>query len=372
MFQIEMLAAGHGDSLLITYGDPATPHHVLIDGGPYYAYQNQQLVEQQTVSKRIQQIADRNRPLELLVITHIDADHIEGVVKLLANRPSHLEIKDVWFNAWRHLTPRPADLLGPIHGEMVSALLQQANIPWNRAFGGSAVVVASGQPLPVISLVGGMQLTLLSPTRAILADLSHEWATTLRKAGLDPDSPEQALERLKKSRLRPDDLLGEPSIDIDGLAEEPFRSDSELPNGSSIAFIAEFEGKSCLLAGDAHASVLEDSIRTLLHEQGIVRLHLDAFKLPHHGSKKNLGPALLKLLECERYLVSTNGNYFGHPDRQTIARIIVNGSPNPVLYFNYRTKENTIWDDANLKRQYRYQVIYGDEEHGGLTVDLGC
>ena len=33
-----MLAAGHGDALLVEYGDPAKPRRILVDGGPYYAY----------------------------------------------------------------------------------------------------------------------------------------------------------------------------------------------------------------------------------------------------------------------------------------------------------------------------------------------
>ena len=33
MFKIEMLPAGHGDSLWIEYGDPRCPHRILVDGG---------------------------------------------------------------------------------------------------------------------------------------------------------------------------------------------------------------------------------------------------------------------------------------------------------------------------------------------------
>jgi beta-lactamase superfamily II metal-dependent hydrolase len=369
MYRIEMLPAGHGDGLLITYGDEAMPHYVLIDGGPFYAYRNARLEEQPTLSKRIRRVVDEGGSLELMVVTHIDADHIESPVRLLGSRPPDLAIGDIWFNAWKHLRPQATDRLGPLQGEMLSALIGQQRLPWNAAIGGGAVATTDDEPLAQITLPGGMRLTLLSPTVHALAALSCEWKRELAKAGLDPDSPDKALERLKTSRLKPDDYLGAPAVDVARLAEEPFEGDSGLANGSSIAFVAEYEGKRCLFAGDAHAPTLRRSINRLLVGSGATRLRLDAFKIPHHGSKNNLNAELLDLIECPRYLVSTNGSIFGHPDRAAIARIIVQGG-DPVLCFNYRSKENAVWDDAALQEQYRYQTRYGDEMLGGLIIDL--
>jgi hypothetical protein len=251
---------------------------------------------------------------------------------------------------------------------MLSALIQRKELPWNRAFGGAAVALKPQTPLPVVELPGGLRLTLLSPTAAGLADLSVEWARVLLKEGLDPDSPDEALERLKASRLRPDDLLGAEEIDVASLAARPFNSDDGLPNGSSIAFLAEYEGKRCLFAGDAHAPVLQDSIETLLRQEDAARLRLDTFKISHHGSKNNLSAGLLNLLRCKRYLVSTNGAIFHHPDREAIARIIARGGE-PVLCFNYRSEESAVWDDAELREEHGYVTAYGDEE-GGLVIEL--
>jgi beta-lactamase superfamily II metal-dependent hydrolase len=371
MFRIEVLPAGHGDSILVTYGPPDAPHYVLIDGGPYYVYRDKKFAERKTLSQRLQKLIDVGSPLELLVITHVDADHIEGAVKLLANKPPSLDIHDVWFNAFPHLAPQPPAVLGPLHGEMLSALIQQEDLRWNAAFGGKAVAVNPDEPVPVAVLPGGLRLTLLSPTPAELAELGKVWEQVLHAEGLDPDSPEEALERLKKSkRLKPYVLAAEERPDVETLAEEPFESDTSEANGSSIAFIAEFEGKRCLFAGDAHSTVLEASVEKLLSEQGRARLPLDAFKIAHHGSKSNLSPDLLELLECQRYLVSTNGNYFDHPDQEAIARIIVHGGDQPALYFNYRCEENAVWDGAILKGDYGYQTVYPQEKQQGLTIDL--
>ncbi|BBX66544.1 ComEC/Rec2 family competence protein [Mycolicibacterium psychrotolerans] len=68
MFSVEMLPAGHGDCLWIEYGDPV--RRVLVDGGPYYSYKH--------LRARIERLDPTDRHFELLIITHVDADHIEG------------------------------------------------------------------------------------------------------------------------------------------------------------------------------------------------------------------------------------------------------------------------------------------------------
>jgi beta-lactamase superfamily II metal-dependent hydrolase len=373
VFKVEVLPAGHGDSLLVAYGEPDAPHHILIDGGPYYTYNDGAFAKRTTLSKRVQKLIKAGHSLDLLVITHIDADHIEGAVKLLANWPKNLKIEEVWFNAWQHLKQDADDLLGPVQGEMLSALIQKRGLDWNQALSGKAIAVTPDHTLRSVELSGGMKLTLLSPTPVELAALRRTWETELRTAGLDPDSPEAALERLKKDpRLRPDDiddLLGERRLDVEALAEASFESDASPANGTSIAFIAAFEGKRCLFAGDAHPTVLEASIRQWLHERSESSLRLDAFKLAHHGSKNNLSPELLELVECKRYLVSTNGRYFAHPDEEALARIVVRGGE-PVLCFNYRTDKSAAWDDAGLKHDYGYQTVYREERAGCLIVEL--
>jgi beta-lactamase superfamily II metal-dependent hydrolase len=374
MFRIEMLPAAHGDCLLLTYGEPGDLHHVLIDGGPYYRYQNKKIVKQTTLLKRLQQLVDAGGSLEALVITHIDADHIEGIVKLLGQKLAGLEIQHVWFNNWDHLLEKPT-VLNPLEGEMLSALIKTEQIrtkrlSWNGAFGGKAVAVQPGGGLPEKILEGGLRLTLLSPTHAKLAELANVWEKELRKEGLDPDCPDEALERLKKNkRLKPAVLAEAELPDVETLAEEPFECDTSEPNGSSIAFIAEYGGKRCLFAGDAHPTVLESSIRRLPAAQRKPRLKLDAFKVPHHASKANVSSDLLELLNCQHYLISTNGDYFAHPDREAIARIIVHGGDQPVLHFNYCSPENGIWANESLKDTFGYQTKYGQKELG-LIVDL--
>jgi len=90
-----------------------------------------------------------------------------------------------------------------------------------------------------------------------------------------------------------------------------------------------------MFLGDAHSPVLVDAIKRLLAKRGEEKLVLDAVKLPHHGSRNNVSRELIELLDCRRFLISTNGNIFEHPDAESIARIIKYGGRAPDIYFNY-------------------------------------
>jgi hypothetical protein len=192
----------------------------------------------------------------------------------------------------------------------------------------------------------------------------------VQKAGLDPDSPEKALKKLEKDRhLLPHDVLGT-AVPVPALAAAPFKPDDAPANGSSIAFLAEFEGKSALFAGDAHPTVLETCLRELLGRRGEEKLQLDAFKIPHHGSKYNLSAGLLALIDCSRYLVSTNGDYFNHPDAEAIARVIIDGGEQPDIFFNYKTEQNSCWGESSLMRRYKYRAIYPKAGQSIMALDL--
>src|SRR5262249_9922515 len=193
---------------------------------------------------------------------------------------------------------------------------------------------------------GGMTLTLLSPRPAEIAKLKPIWTRELKKYGLEPGA------RVDYSRF----LRGTPSssTDVDELADTPFAGDKGAPNGTSIAVLAEFAGASALLAADAHAPVLVESIRKLSATRGGGRLRVDVYKASHHASQNNVSTELIEALDCRRYIVSTNGDHFCHPDRQAIGRIIKYGGPGASLYFNYKTKYNQIWAQPNLQEKYGY------------------
>jgi hypothetical protein len=350
MLRIEMLAAGHGDALCIDYGDPIEPHRLLIDGGARSAATRTLVWDRLTAG---------SRGLELLVVTHIDADHITGILNVLKDPSARFTPRDVWFNGWDHL---PTDVLGAMQGEALSAAIRARRLPWNEDFGTRAVQVPDDGPLPVIRLPGGMELTVLSPTERQLAALRPVWKKEVEAAGLVPGVAAE------EPAVQPD-ILGERPMAPEDLARQPFREDPSEANGASIAMLAEFEGKSLLLAGDAHAGVLGAGLERLALQRGVDRIRVDAFKLPHHGSKHNLSSEVLQLIDCCRFLCSTNGAIFGHPDPEALSRIVVDRRP-ASLEFNYRSETTQRWDSRRLRSRFEYQTVFPRTGEAGLVVDL--
>lgn len=343
-FRIEMLPAQHGDALWIEYGTARRTHRLLIDGGTIQTYPY--------LIQRLEQIPGNERFFELIVLTHVDADHIEGLLRLFADKPLPFAVDKVLFNGWRQME-RHHGLLGPMQGEFLSALLA-SRVPRAWDADGPGIVVPDSGPLPTFTLPGGMKLTLLSPSPAKLAAMAKEWKRGIDKAGIKPGDLEAAWDVLaKRKRFLPErGLLGSTPA-LDRLLKESFKPDQAKANGSSIAFLAEFGGKSALLLGDAHPQVVSDSLRRLCRARRTKVMKVDAVKLAHHGSKNNTDGNLLSLIDSPRYLISTSGAQFRHPDRSCIARVIKLGRARE-LVFNYRSEFTRLWLTPAAQLKYGY------------------
>lgn len=348
MFTIEMLPANEGDALWIEYGDPAAPFRILIDCGYKSTYR--------VVRDRLRQ--DDDLRLELFVLTHIDADHIAGAVPLVLDRLfTRKRVGDIWFNGYKHLT----DVMGVEQAEYFTRALKEKRLPWNKAFkGGPALADPAGKP---IELAGGMRITMLSPNRTQLRNLLKDWNKKLDQI-LTTSDAHTLEEHLAETpgRLQPD-VLGKPNVTQ--LAGRVFESDTKSPNGSSIAFLAEYKDgdkeKRVLFTGDAFSGVLENSLDELLRKRGSSRLRLDALKVSHHGSRKNTSSALLGRLNTQNYLISTNGSRsHHHPDDECISRLVHSQKHGVQLWFNYRSDYNKHWGNRRLEAKHKYTARYPD------------
>ncbi len=353
MFTIEMLPAQRGDCLWLTYGELPDLHHVLIDGGPSETIPT--LVPE--LERRLKALPGRSNRVELLVVTHIDTYHIQGIVSLLSDHARVKLFRDVWFNGFEHLG---GDTLGAPDGERLTAALQTQPSRWNKAFGGAAVVVPESGQLPVVKLRGGLELTLLSPTPASLARLAPKWQKECERAGLIPGKGAA----VPRSQQR-DDLLG---LDLDAAAARTFRGDRAEPNGSSIVFVASYGGKSVLCGADAHAGILETSLDRL----GPGPHRFTAVKINHHASKANTSRALLERIRSKHWLVSTDGARFHHPHVETLGRIVVT-QDKPVFHLNHVTDEphlQDLIDGAGDRYSVRLPRKIGSQHSAGLLVKL--
>jgi len=377
VFRIELLPARHGDCLLLSYGDAARPHRVLIDGGPIGAYG--------ALSARLAALPEDQRELELLVITHVDGDHIEGCLKLL-NHPELATFRDIWFNGWPHIAqelkePSPAPRRAPsdeadshqrsaMQGTEISVRIDGRQ--WNAAFEGAPVFVPAMGPLPVRELPGGLRLTLLSPTLDKLVKLRTAWSRALERAEVDPANEAalrarldgRAAYRASGARLRPtpDQMMSSAALALGPM-------DDAVANGSSIAVIAEYAGRRLALLGDAHAPTLATTLGRMAAATGAATLRLDAVKLAHHGSAANLSPELLGRIECGTWLVSTDGSLFQHPDDEAI-HAVVRHVPGARLLFNYRSARTAPWDEPPMRAAHGHQAFYPRDPVAGIALDL--
>jgi beta-lactamase superfamily II metal-dependent hydrolase len=355
---LEMLSAANGDCLWLEYGDPQCPRRVLIDCGAKATAK--QLAPRIAALPKV----TGRRPFELFVLTHVDADHINGALPLFDQPGASDWFDDVWFNG----TPQMQHFLSVQQGEAFSQRLARPGdpFPWNRAFtpGGA------GQPQPVVirpqqprqlSLPDGLALTLLSPTDLELTKLSRKWVTALKNL-----NPTATLGRAASPLPAPE------TIDLKRYAAEPVQRDPSPANGSSIALLAEFDGQSVLLSGDSYAQVLSASIRALQAARGRSGkpLPLTALKLSHHGSAHATTPELLELVDCHHYLVSTDGSIFQHPDLAALARVVMQGGTEPTLHFNHRNERTAFWADAELQRRYAFHTVLPAAGMAGLTIDV--
>lgn len=371
MFRIDLLPAEYGDALWIEYGSGAVPHRVLIDCGTSAVFPR--------IRDRILALPVEDRHFELLVVTHVDLDHIGGVLDLLNEREAlQVTFGEIWFNGFVHLTPggvvpqpEADDILGPLQGERLTELIVSAGAGcWNKVVHGGALVVPdAGSLQPTTVLPGGLSLTLLSPRQQQLDRLRPVWVAACRKAGIAPGAATAGDDQVlgEDAELpEEDDILGDPDVDL--LAASPFKPDRAVANGASIALLAEYDGRRALLAADAHAPVVVDALSRLPGNAG--RMRLDAVKLSHHGSRGNTSDLLVQAIDGANWLVSSNGKQFRHPDKEAIARVIRGAGSGARLHFNYRTEYNDVWDSAALKRKHGYAVFYPASDDEGIRLDL--
>jgi len=391
MCRIKMFPALNGDSFLLTIDDVT----ILVDGGYVDTYQNFLKAELATLSK----------PLALLIVTHIDGDHISGINKLLDRNADggNVPIGQIWHNAYRHIQPyalqhpvldtfvgkdlddfTPSSYLSETiadegavsarQGSALAAMIARDGHLWNVPFDSKAVSIENGD---TVDLTTTVKIRLLSPNRDKLQDLHKYWRKELYKLGyvskgkteFFDDAFEFVLAKEKPKKLAIDVVISGSVADMRALAATDFIEDSSPTNGSSIAFVLEFAEKKILMLGDAHPGLVADQLKK--HYPGVEGpIWFDLVKLSHHGSESNTSPRLLELIDSEKFLFSTNGDHYDHPDLITIARIVTRPAKQTrKLYFNYPVPLTGVLNNETWQKEFNYTLIIGAENRP-LEIDF--
>lgn len=368
------LPALNGDCILVEF---QTSHYILIDGGYVDTYENYLL-------PTLKEIESRGGKLDVVVVTHIDGDHISGIIRLLEDMP--IGIGEIWYNGYRHIQSvavttedketfvhrsickeSQSEECKPIsakQGCTLSALIARNGIPWNIPWKGNTIMA------PMSFTLGDAIIHVLSPNNEDIGALESFWKKRLIKDGLlnkahSEEFWDDAYE-FSLSKDMPGFHLHEKKVsksyDLLKLCKEAYEPDGSASNGSSISFVLETKGKRLLFLGDSHSETVVVSLRALYGEEKVPYI-FDAVKLSHHGSYNNNSPELIKLIVSDKWLVSTNGDKYNHPDMPTLAHIITKGK-GMKIYFNYYLPICRELSDGLYHKDFDFEIITPEGENG--------
>lgn len=358
--KLHIFQSAHGDCLLLEGGDGQL---VLCDGG-------MQSSMRQHVRAELSRLRDDDRPLEYVYVSHIDSDHISGVLQLLQDEvewrvfeyetshnvpgatqptvPRPPEIKGILHNAFRDLiglneSKNVEDLIAvaiptlfatSVPGMVDAALeLQDIAVSIPEALKVSRLAAGDALDIPVNRLpgmtgdakllffrdtvqsfpVGGMTFTIVGPGHAELTDLKTGWVNWLRA---NQDNVRDLRRELKRRIDEFTDGASSTPFDLGDWNGIPDFKSVTAPNVASLMFMIEEGGKRLLMTGDSQQEKILDGLRRTGFLDG-AGLHLDVLKVQHHGSEHNCDAPFARQVSARNYVFCGNG-LNGNPDPRVI------------------------------------------------------
>jgi len=369
--KLTVFRSGKGDCLLLSGSDGT---HVLVDGGMSNAYRNH-------VRSTLGRLAEDNEELALIYVSHIDADHISGVLEMMedilawtrydfqhaaGNRefpapafPRPPRVRALWHNAFsKHLEdnqgpiedqlvqnarissayplfegqdPEGFRILGDRYRLLANSVRQgleltrragrQLGIPHNPDTGGELMTVEN---VPEVLDLGELQLTVIGPFQRELEELREDWNDWLEdnQAVIEEIERDIQADLNRHPDLRVMDegqrLASMLRLYTTALGE---RENVTPPNLASLMALAEEGDRRVLLTGDGHWKdiLLGLEHRGKLDESG--RMHLDVVKVQHHGSKNNINAEFCRRITAPHYVFCGNGDH--HNPHLDVIRLLV-------------------------------------------------
>ena len=312
--KIEFLQAFNGDCILIT----TSKFNILIDGGTKKTYSL-------SLSKALEEV----NQLDLVILTHIDSDHIMGLIEMFND--NKIVVKKVWFNSLGKLsclfdreynkrieysTNDKSKDISPKQGESLESILTKLDIEYELIY------IEKQQKY----IFEDLEITLLSPYKENLKALYLYWKDNVKK--------------------RKD-------LESEGLASQT--------NQSSIAFLLRYkEEENYLFLADANIDVVTKTI-TALYEK---RLDVEFVKVSHHGSQNNTNQNFLDVIDSNQFVILTNGKAKNcHPDKETLDKIILDAkeqNKNIKILFNYpqNTYRKKYFQSKDLEGDSSFKLIF--------------
>ncbi len=372
-YRITMLECEEGDCFFLEFCFDSKKYSILIDTGPGKCWATQ-------LKPLLDQLIEKKQKINILLISHIDNDHIGGAIKLFQSEEYSSLVEEVWFNGLRQVLNtnsfnsvsdnqvayqriifqhRHNDFPDGTHPISSKQALSLGSLLASRKISTKKITCDTPPMIPSANF----RIDFLLPTSDQLDALQNYFMRFLCQArgnkqiSLTPES-EIAFEHL----LRDDDTsdwdfhaISRTSLQIDQIenwAAAIATKDLSVTNTSSIAICITFYGKHFLFPGDAAA---QDILPAIEHKN--LPTKYEIIKLPHHGSTRNC-LSLPDKLDGKKYLISTNSKRYKHPGKETLARLVTRPTIGTrYLVFNYHSPVFELFHNDRCEKKYRYHSI---------------
>ena len=308
------MQAEFGDCFIVEYKSGNQSTTMLIDGGPYQTFKNH-------LKPALRKLL-LNGKIDLMILSHIDNDHIIGLLDLLVEIKNQTEsgteeiirISKMWHNSFKNLLllpDEPMQLLANIsrdqsliekknileslimkgyqQGTDLTKLAKSLKIPINQGFGELIEVEDNVRS----TRLKNINLHIIGPTKKNLEKLRKEWNEWFTKKQQTGKTESRLIQILDKS----------------------------VPNLASIMFLAEIKNRKILFTGDGLGEDVVEilSKSEMLDKNG--KFHVDILKVPHHGSDRNTSLEFFNTVNAKYYIISANGRD-DNPSLNTLKWII--------------------------------------------------
>lgn len=297
---VEVLKALYGDCLFVTiiYGEQE--YVIMIDGGLDVTYQNQRRRQDGPLIQKLNDLKSADKHVDLLIVTHVDYDHIGGVLKWFeTDFPEGDFVRRIWINDDVKIADTSNLNNNAAHTASLLKLLDDHQVAYENQ-----IVVGKEEAFDWGKII------VIAPNSS-----DHNIIATKITANLNNKENTNYHKNIK-------------SLVADGWSVDEVTPE----NDASIAILLHTnDEENNLFLGDANIDTVMTTISNL--KDFGTPLHCKWVKLSHHGSKNNFKPEFLNLVEAENYIFSSNGDYYGHPDKEVVAELI--DRTDATLWFNY-------------------------------------
>lgn len=333
--------------------------------------------------------------IDLLIVTHIDNDHITGVTDMLEKQ--HVEVRRIVFNCYQRtgngdlkkLTKYQKERFAEIEREigLIVGDIVEHNVGANDAVTGLAATILKKPSLKekwdIDYSVSGKKIdlgewgviTFLSPTMKEIERLDQKFRHVL----FDELNVDQTMGQWDKQENLYEILLryamlqqGEEAEEKDAAGvdtlEERLQNAAKRPahtekitaeNQASLAFVWEKGDHKILILGDANPDVVVAGLIDHYKNKAFPVV-FDAIKVAHHGSHYNTTAELMRHADSSHFFF-TGGTEGKRPSEEALGRIALWSLPDGVakrtLHFNYETSlVEELKGDKTLQEKYHFSI----------------